>query len=122
MRFFMITLGCPKNSVDSEMMAELLRQAGHARVENPRRADVLLVNTCGFIEPARAESYDVLKELAATKRRGQWLVAAGCMAQRYGDALRQPADEPHALYPAAHGWQSGSVRRPAGRDGRFGLP
>ncbi|NLG51116.1 MAG: 30S ribosomal protein S12 methylthiotransferase RimO [Chloroflexi bacterium] len=89
MRFYFTTLGCPKNSVDSEMMATLLQQAGHTRVEKPQRADVLLVNTCGFIGPAREESFGVLRELAVRKRRGQWLVAAGCMAQRYGDALRQ---------------------------------
>lgn len=89
MRFYLTTLGCPKNAVDAEMIATLLRQAGHTRVDKPQRADVLVVNTCGFIEPAREESFGVLQELAAKKRRGQWLVAAGCMAQRYADTLHQ---------------------------------
>ncbi len=89
MRFHIVTLGCPKNSVDSEMMAELLRQAGHECVDSPRRANVLVVNTCGFIEPARQESYAVLRDLAAHKSRRQWLVVAGCLAQRYGPALRR---------------------------------
>ncbi|MHB0857541.1 MAG: 30S ribosomal protein S12 methylthiotransferase RimO [Anaerolineae bacterium] len=89
MRFHFVSLGCPKNAVDTEMMVELLRQAGHKLVENPRAADVLIVNTCGFIEPARDESYEALRELAAHKRRGQRLIAAGCLAQRDGAALRR---------------------------------
>ncbi|MHB1296373.1 MAG: 30S ribosomal protein S12 methylthiotransferase RimO [Anaerolineae bacterium] len=89
MRFHFMSLGCPKNTVDAEMMTELLRQAGHKLVENPRTADILIVNTCGFIEPARDESYGALRELAAHKRRGQKLIAAGCLAQRDGAAIRQ---------------------------------
>ena len=89
MRFHVTTLGCPKNVVDSEMMAELLRQAGHAVVETPADADVLIVNTCGFIAAARDESCTTLRELAAAKSPQQLLVAAGCMAQRYGAALRR---------------------------------
>jgi ribosomal protein S12 methylthiotransferase len=89
MRFYLETLGCPKNRVDSEMMAQLLRQAGHRPVDHPRRAELLIVNTCGFIEPAREESYAELLALAEKKRRGQWLIAAGCLAQRYEDEIRQ---------------------------------
>ena len=89
MRFYLMTLGCPKNTVDSEMMAELLRQAGHSTVENTRQAEVLIVNTCGFIAQAREESYDVLQQLARQKRRGQWLVAAGCMAERFAKEIKQ---------------------------------
>jgi ribosomal protein S12 methylthiotransferase len=96
-RFHIITLGCPKNTVDSEMMAELLRRAGHVQVDQPRRADVLIVNTCGFIAPAREESYAALRKLAVGKRRGQRLVAAGCLAQRYGEAIRQKVPEVDAL-------------------------
>lgn len=97
MRFHITTLGCPKNTVDSEMMAELLRQAGHVQVDQPRKAEVLLVNTCGFIAPAREESYAALRELAAIKGRRQWLVAAGCLAQRYGEELCQQVPEVDAL-------------------------
>jgi len=96
-RFHITTLGCPKNTVDSEMMAELLRQAGHVQVDQPRKAEVLVVNTCGFIAPARAESYAALRELAAIKGRRQWLVAAGCLAQRYGEELCQQVPEVDAL-------------------------
>ena len=97
MRFHITTLGCPKNTVDSEMMAELLRQAGHVQVDQPRKAEALVVNTCGFIAPAREESYAALRELAAIKGRSQWLVAAGCLAQRYGEELCQQVPEVDAL-------------------------
>ncbi|HHX42882.1 MAG TPA: 30S ribosomal protein S12 methylthiotransferase RimO [Chloroflexi bacterium] len=97
MRFYLVTLGCPKNTVDSEMMAELLRRAGHTPVETARRADVIIVNTCGFIEAARAESYGELRALAARKRRGQRLVAMGCLAQRYGDAVRRHVPQVDAV-------------------------
>lgn len=97
MRFFITTLGCPKNTVDSEMMGELLRRAGHVSVDVPRRADVIVVNTCGFIEAARAESYGELRALAVKKRRGQRLVAVGCLAQRYGDAVRRHVPQVDAV-------------------------
>jgi ribosomal protein S12 methylthiotransferase len=89
MRFYIESLGCPKNTVDSEMMAELLRSAGHVPVAQPRQADVLIVNTCGFIQVARDESYEALRALTARKRRGQKVVAAGCLAQHYGDEIRR---------------------------------
>jgi ribosomal protein S12 methylthiotransferase len=93
----MVTLGCPKNRVDSEMMGELLRQAGHRAASSARQADVVVVNTCGFIEPAREESYRTLRELAAKKGRRQWLIAAGCMAQRYGEEIRRQVPEVDAV-------------------------
>ncbi len=82
--FHLISLGCSKNTVDSDSMAQLLGNAGFRPVANPNQAGVLLVNTCGFIGPARDESYRVLNELAAHKRGGQLLIAAGCLTQRYG--------------------------------------
>jgi len=97
MRFYLLTLGCPKNTVDSEMMGELLRRAGHTAVDAPRRADAIIVNTCGFIEAARAESYGELRALAAKKRRGQRLVAVGCLAQRYGDEVRRHVPQVDAV-------------------------
>ena len=88
MKIYLVTLGCPKNEVDSAGMAALLEQAGHTLVAKPGRADVLLVNTCGFIRPAREESLSVIAELARGKRRRQVLVAAGCMAGPYAAALQ----------------------------------
>jgi ribosomal protein S12 methylthiotransferase len=80
----LISLGCAKNTVDSASMAELLARAGFQLTEQAGRADVIIVNTCGFIGPARDESYQVLGDLAARKRKGQLLLAAGCLTQRYG--------------------------------------
>ncbi len=88
MKVYLVTLGCPKNEVDSAGMAELLRQAGHTLVGRPAQARVLVVNTCGFIAPAREESLQELRTLAQKKRRGQVLIAAGCMANCYEDELR----------------------------------
>ncbi len=82
--FHLVSLGCSKNTVDSESMAQLLGGAGFASTEDPRQAEVLIVNTCGFIGPAKKESVAVLNELASHKKRGQLLIAAGCLTQRYG--------------------------------------
>jgi ribosomal protein S12 methylthiotransferase len=89
-RFYLLTLGCPKNLVDSEGMSELLALGGYHATDDPAYADVLIVNTCGFLEAAKAESIGALQELAAAKRPGQALVAAGCMVQRFGpDLIRE---------------------------------
>jgi len=93
MRFHILTLGCPKNQVDSEGMVQLLTMAGHVEVESPEDADYIIVNTCGFIRPAREESLAALQELARHKHSGQMLIAAGCMAERYGTALRRQVPE-----------------------------
>lgn len=85
--YYLLSLGCAKNTVDSDSMAALLEREGLAPAGSPARADVLLVNTCGFIAPAREESISALRRLAAAKRRGQWLIAAGCLSQREGKAL-----------------------------------
>jgi ribosomal protein S12 methylthiotransferase len=80
----MISLGCAKNTVDSASMAELLGREGYTLTDHPGHAGVIVVNTCGFIGPARDESYQVLQDMAARKRKGQYLIAAGCLTQRYG--------------------------------------
>lgn len=85
--FYLLTLGCPKNSYDSEGISEMLLQADYNAVEDPRRADVLIVNTCGFLQAAKEESLGALQELAALKRKNQLLIAAGCMAQRFGSEV-----------------------------------
>jgi ribosomal protein S12 methylthiotransferase len=82
--FHMISLGCAKNAVDSASMAQILSTSGYQSTDQPSQARVLIVNTCGFIGPAKEESYEVLQELAAGKRQGQILIAAGCLTQRYG--------------------------------------
>jgi ribosomal protein S12 methylthiotransferase len=82
--FHIVSLGCAKNNVDSDSMAQLLEQDGYRAVGKPRQAGILVVNTCGFIKTAREESYSELRKLAKGKLPGQWLVAAGCLTQRYG--------------------------------------
>jgi ribosomal protein S12 methylthiotransferase len=88
--FHLVSLGCAKNTVDSESIAQLLIGSGYRATERPEWASVLIVNTCGFIGPAKEESLQVLGELAAKKRKGQVLIAAGCLTQRYGvEVVRQ---------------------------------
>jgi ribosomal protein S12 methylthiotransferase len=86
-KFYLESLGCPKNLVDSQGMARVLKHLGHQPVAKPRQAQVLIVNTCGFIEDAREESLDELRQLAQSKRGDQVLIAAGCLSQRWGEAL-----------------------------------
>jgi len=88
--FHLISLGCAKNTVDSQSMAQLMARSGFAIQDDARKAEVIIVNTCGFIGPAKEESLQVLGEMAANKRRGQLLIAAGCLTQRYGaEVVRQ---------------------------------
>jgi ribosomal protein S12 methylthiotransferase len=82
--FYLVSLGCAKNTVDSDSMGQLMVDAGFRLVADPNKAGVLIVNTCGFIGPARDESYAALAELAEQKQPGQLLIAAGCLTQRYG--------------------------------------
>ncbi len=87
MKFYLESLGCPKNLVDSHGMTRLLVHLGHRPVEDLRQAQVFIVNTCGFVEDARAESLEELRRLARKKRPGQVLIAAGCLSQLWGDRL-----------------------------------
>lgn len=85
----MVSLGCPKNLVDSEVMLASLEQSGYTVVDEAESASVVLINTCGFIRPAVEEAIDTILELALGKERNphQLLVVAGCMVQRYGAEL-----------------------------------
>jgi ribosomal protein S12 methylthiotransferase len=87
--YHLLSLGCAKNTVDSEGMAQLLNRAGYQGVADAGQADVLIVNTCGFIEAARQESIEALRELAAGKQPGQLLIAAGCLSQHWGATLAE---------------------------------
>jgi ribosomal protein S12 methylthiotransferase len=91
----MHTLGCPKNRVDSEVMLGTLAEAGFRLVGEPERADVVVVNTCGFIESAKEESVDAIVELADLKRNGRCkkLVVTGCLVQRHADELARALPE-----------------------------
>jgi ribosomal protein S12 methylthiotransferase len=87
--FAFVSLGCPKNTVDSERMLGKLVQDGYALTPDAEGADVVVVNTCGFIEPARQESLSVIREMLALKKEGKVgsVVVAGCLAERQKDLL-----------------------------------
>ncbi|HUK65672.1 MAG TPA: 30S ribosomal protein S12 methylthiotransferase RimO [Anaeromyxobacteraceae bacterium] len=91
----MRTLGCPKNRVDSEVMLGTLVEAGYRLVDEPEEAEVIVVNTCGFIESAKEESILAIVELAEMKSAGRCkkLVVAGCLAQRHPDELARELPE-----------------------------
>lgn len=91
MKIHLITLGCPKNSVDSEGMTGILQAQGHTTVAESEQADVVIVNTCSFIASARDETIAVLHEMGAKKHAGQKLIAAGCMAESHGDLVKAVA-------------------------------
>ncbi|MEO8612347.1 MAG: 30S ribosomal protein S12 methylthiotransferase RimO [Chloroflexota bacterium] len=87
--YYLLSLGCSKNTVDSESIAQVLHQNGMKGTDNVRNAEVLIVNTCGFIDTAKQESIDALRELVDNRRDGQMVIAAGCLSQRYGANLVQ---------------------------------
>ncbi len=89
--FSVVTLGCAKNRVDSEGMATLLQQRGYAEHEEPDDADVIIVNTCGFLGAARAESIETLQDLVDQRNPGQFIVAAGCLPALRDYSLDLPA-------------------------------
>src|SRR2546422_6528084 len=90
-----VSLGCPKNLVDSERMLGKLSQDGYTLVPDADGADVVVVNTCGFIEPARQESLGVIREMLELKKKGRVgaVVVAGCLAERKGDDLLKEVPE-----------------------------
>ena len=92
-RYWLETLGCPKNQVDSDKLAGLLESQGCRPSSRPERADLVLVNTCAFIEQAREESIDAILALASTKRPEARLVVTGCLAERYGRELAEALPE-----------------------------
>ena len=87
MRYWLETLGCPKNQVDSDKLGGRLEAEGYTAAPDPTAADLVVVNTCAFIEAARQESIDTILSLAELRRSGARLAVTGCMAERYGDEL-----------------------------------
>jgi ribosomal protein S12 methylthiotransferase len=87
MRYWLETLGCPKNQVDSDKLGGRLESEGYERAAGPESADLVVVNTCAFIEAARQESIDTILELSEARRPGARLAVTGCLAERYGDEL-----------------------------------
>jgi ribosomal protein S12 methylthiotransferase len=99
MKIGLISLGCPKNLVDSEVMLGLARQGGHELTHDPASAEVLVVNTCAFIDSAKKESIDAILEMAQHKKDGSCtrLIVTGCLAERYRDELRAEIPEIDAV-------------------------
>jgi len=86
-RYWVETLGCPKNQVDSDKLEGTLIAEGYERASSVAQADLVVVNTCAFIEDARRESVEVTLELSGARKEGARLVVTGCLAERYGDDL-----------------------------------
>ena len=94
---YLATLGCAKNQVDSEKVTAMVGGAGYVKADTPEAADVVMVNTCAFIEEARRESIDTILELSAAKRSDAKLIVLGCMAQRYETELVDSLPEADAV-------------------------
>lgn len=97
--FHIITLGCPKNTVDSEVLRGYLDSLHYRWVSEPEAADIVFINTCGFIQPAKEESIETILEMADhSANSGQEVIVMGCLSQRYPDQLREELPEIDALY------------------------
>ena len=94
---WLTTLGCSKNQVDSDKISSVLGESGYVDASSPESADVVMVNTCGFIETARQESIETILDLAEAKRDDAKLVVMGCMAQRYEQELIEALPEADAV-------------------------
>ena len=95
----LVTLGCARNEVDSEELAGLLERDGFRLVADPRAADAVMVNTCGFIDAAKKDSIDTLLAASDLKKQGsaKAIVAVGCLAERYGHDLAEAMPEADAV-------------------------
>ena len=93
MKVYFETLGCPKNVYDTQTAQGILEDNHFESVRSPEAAEVIVVNTCGFINDAKKESIDRIFEMAAYKEEGKKLVVSGCLSQRYGDELFEEMPE-----------------------------
>ncbi len=124
MKIGFVSLGCPKNLVDSEVMMGQLVSRGHELTPHPDQADVLVVNTCSFIDPAKQESVDTILEMAEYKKigRARKLIVAGCLVERYRGDIRKDIPEVDALIGTneldriaglCEGWTGEAAEEPA---------
>ena len=112
-RFYVETLGCPKNQVDSDKLVGTLVADGMTATDDPEAADLVVVNTCAFIEEARRESIDTILALDERRKDGAKLVVTGCMAERYGHELAEALPEVDQV--AGFGVSVNLMAKPAGR-------
>jgi ribosomal protein S12 methylthiotransferase len=110
-KVYLENLGCPKNQVDAEYVLAAVVGGGAEVVATPAEADALIVNTCAFIEPARAESIETILELAALKKRDAKLFVIGCLAQRFAEELRASLREAELVLESRDPWQLGQQLR-----------
>ena len=123
-RYWIETLGCPKNQVDSDKLVGTLTGDGFAAADSPEEADLVVVNTCAFIEAARQESIDTVLTLADVRRDGARLVVTGCMAERYGAELARALPEVDLVAPfgaSLTGMPAGAGPTPVVCPGRHSL-
>ena len=108
--FHLVSLGCAKNTVDSTTIGNLLNKRGYSFEEDPKKAEILIVNTCGFIRPAREEAIETINELARKKSKKQYLIAAGCMAiGTHGEYKRSFGDIRRSFACDSLGFAGGSI-------------
>lgn len=115
MRIGMVSLGCPKNQTDAEIMLGILKDAGHIIVNDPQEAEVIIVNTCGFIDPAKQESIDAVLEMAEYKKTGRCklLIMTGCLSERYHDSIKEELPEVDAAIGAGDFYKIAEVIKDA---------
>jgi ribosomal protein S12 methylthiotransferase len=113
-RIYFVSLGCPKNQVDTELMLGQVEAAGHQLVHEPDGADVIVVNTCAFIDAAKEESVDTILEMAQHKSKGGKLVVTGCLAQRYAGELAKDIPEIDHILGSADFMSLAKAIAPAG--------
>ena len=112
---YLLSLGCAKNQVDSELMRGVLAAEGYRLTERPELAEIIIINTCGFIEAAHKESIEASLELAACKQQGccRQLVVVGCMAEKYADEMREAMPEIDLIMGSKSYGQIGTLLRGA---------
>ena len=99
--YWIETLGCPKNEVDSDHLAGSLEADGYVLARSAEDADLVVVNTCAFIDSARAESIETILDLSAARRTGARLVVTGCFAARAGEELAEAASPRSTSWPTS---------------------
>ncbi len=119
--YHVVTLGCPKNDVDSEHLERMLTGGDLIQVPMYQDADAIIVNTCGFIEQSQAESMAAVGELAAAKREGQTLIVAGCMTQLYGRQVREEHPQIDHIFGVGQ-WQDVAKLLSVDVDAIFDIP
>ncbi len=120
MKYHLVTLGCAKNTVDSMRLEQALRSGRHTAVDEPSEADLLLVNTCGFIDAAKDESVEVVRGLDATRRSDQLLYVVGCMTEIAVDEVRKAVPNVDATFGVEQWDQIAAAIGPA--DPRYDIP